>query len=499
MTLTMNASRPDYSAIIEPNAMKANAYHDHRGRFASGSSNDHVNVHDREHLAMAAQESFGSRVMDFSNGEGNDLDKNVRFATNTNASGAFERGALRVEIFDPSTQKRNVYQRRMSELPRLVGKVLEKKYAPVSQHRRQTAYVMKAGGGNPNHDAEGKFASSPGGAARASSNAPEPKAFKGRKIVDSFVTKDGTQSFSLQAPDKQPEAGWAIYQHGKYASGSSKGKRIDSLVARNTRHDGETDIRNQFEERKKYHIATGMKADGHWVTLPTGARIQIHGNVGGAQAQPAQSQAKPQTQSRTVESEDSNGNAGEGLTHAQRQTIVNKITERMGIDKDSIEVAKEDREDENGKVAGDYDPATKKITVYPEGFSKGKDELIGTLVHEEQHMKLDKVLNAYNEQQKQYQAGESLTSGKLDIYKELKPVFSPENRITYERADGVNNYSTMFWQRYQKNPSTQTYVAAINETLAETARLTQSGQGGDISPQMMSLYNKVNRFAAGLK
>lgn len=346
------------------------------------SVNDNLDVKSSEAMQMASRETAGSRVFKFSQGDGSDLDRNVRMVTNTNSSGTFERGALRVEIFDPDTQKRHVYQRKMSELPMLVRQVIQKRYSSTSQHRRNSANVVKA----------------------------------------AAATK--------------------------------------------------------------------------WVTLPSGARIPIGGSGGANQqsdAKPKESAPKP---ARNVEAQESQGNAGEGLTHAQRTQIVNKLSEKLGIDPATVTVSETDREDENGKVAGDYDPATKQITIYPEGFSQGKEELTGTLLHEAQHAKMDAVIGAYNEQRKLFEGGESLQSEKVSVFKELKPVFTSE-RATYALADGFNKYSTMFWDRYKANPSTSTYVAAINESMAEAARLVQAGQGGDISQQMMSLYNKVNQFAKG--
>lgn len=279
--------------------------------------------------------------------------------------------------------------------------------------------------------------------------------------------------------------------------------------------------------RRGVSITSGGGGGTKWITTSGGKRIPIDGNSGGgdkggqedsqggsqtAEAQPQQKpessltpeqrqaadelrDAEPQAQTGEQDSQSKESNAGEGLNHAQMQTIATKIADRMGIDPSTVEVAEQDETDEVGAKAGEYDPSSGKITVYPTAF-RSREELMGTLSHEAMHGKLDSVLKQFNEQQKAFQGGESLTSGNLETFKQLKPVFSSE-RASYAAADGVNKYSTMFWNSYKENPTTSRYTAAISETLSEVARLTQAGKGEGIHPQMKSLYNRVNSLAKG--
>lgn len=237
-----------------------------------------------------------------------------------------------------------------------------------------------------------------------------------------------------------------------------------------------------------------------WVTLPNGARIPIGGSGGAAKQEQGQQQEQSKPQAKPTESDkesESQGNAGEGLTHAQRTQIATKVASKLGIDPDTVQVAEQDESDENGVKAGEYSPADGKITIFPASFSS-KEELIGTLSHEASHQKLDAVLKQYNEQRALFQDGESLQSDKVSTFREMKQVFDENSRATYALADGVSKYSTLFWDRYNSNPTTSTYTAAISETLAETARLTQTGKGDNIHSQMKSLFNRVNRLAGGV-
>lgn len=338
-----------------------------REKTSRNEGTDNMNVKDHADMLRVSSETGGSRVFNFSQGDGSDLDKKVKFVTNTNKAGDFARGVLRVEIESPDSKKQ-IYERAMRDLPVLVQQVQEKKYSPSSQHRRNTQYRMKADNvyflkaGNPNHDSDGRF-----------------------------------------------------------ATGNS-------------------------------------------------------------------------TKDESDESNDSDGS--KSLTHAQRETIVKNLANKMGISLDDVEISAEDKPDANGKPMADYDPESKKIMVYPEGFSHGKDELVGTLSHEAMHQKLDKVLGAYNQQQKEFQQGESLTSGKLEIYKDLKESLgNSNNRATYQAVDAPTKYADQFKQAYLSNPTSQNFMQMINESLAETERMHQMGKGGDVHSQWTNLRNRINTFA----
>lgn len=360
------------------------------GRRIQLADSNPVNMRDEASVQAAANEQTKSRVLQFAkDGEETGLDKQVRFITNTDRKGQFSPGTLRVEI--TGATQRDIYERKMSQLPSLIKQLANKGYNLFAQNYRSPKNVLKA------------------------------------------------------------EA-------------------------------------------------------AHWVTLPNGAHIQIHGGGGKGNDKAGAAEDKPKERSSattTSKPSESQGSAGEGLTHAQMTTIASKVADKMGIDPATVSVAEHDESNEIGAKMGEYDPDTQKITVYPASFSS-KDELMGTLAHESSHMKLDKVLGAYNEQMKAYSAGESLTGGKIEIYKQLHGgaggggVFAENQRATYQLADGQSKYDETFWKQYESKPTTQNYLQAVSETLAETERLTAGGKEGEVHPQWRSLRNKVNGFAAKL-
>lgn len=491
---------------------------EHTARQQGESVSDVLDVRNDKHLEMAASETGGSRVFGFASGDGSDLDKSVRFATNTNKDGKFERGALRVEISDPDTQKRSVHQRSMSELPKLVKQVLGKRYAPTSQHRRNSAYVMKAdkwitvngrhvnvgdkssgdnvevhrgySGNDPISHTDMTFYTEKKEYAQrygdkvTSLKIDKKDLFDPRKKEHREILEKINEYFSNKGDDKiytDPENGLPLYADASTLKRVLRdmGHNFKGLVlSENAGVMGHGGVSYAvFKET--------MKAETRFITV--GGRV-IPIGTSQQQGQREQSQDKPK---------ESEQNAGQELTHEQRTTIVNKLAAKMGIDAASIEMREEDESDENGTPLAHFDPDSGKIVVFPEAFSRGKQELVGTLAHEQSHANLSKVLGEFNKQRKQLQEGESLQN--LEVYRELRPVFSEQNRATYQIAGGQSKYGQSFWDAYQAEPSPQNYVTAISESLAESQRLVAVGRGDEVHPQMMNLLNKVNNFARGLK
>lgn len=237
-----------------------------------------------------------------------------------------------------------------------------------------------------------------------------------------------------------------------------------------------------------------VKAEGKWVTLPTGARIQIHGGGGAQEKTQDKSQAN---EAKPAQENESQRDSGAELTHEQRTQIVNKLAAKMGIPKDKIEMREQDEPaDEQGKLMAQYDPATDKISVFPEGFAHGKQELIGTLAHEIMHQKFKTVVFELKRQKKLFDAGEDRR--KLQIYNEIAPVFQEDNRSLYEHADGQTRYSTLFWDSYKQDRTQPKYARAVNETLAEVEYLRAIGQDKDIHPLFGNLARRIRGFAESL-
>jgi hypothetical protein len=127
--------------------------------------------------------------------------------------------------------------------------------------------------------------------------------------------------------------------------------------------------------------------------------------------------------------------------------------------------------------------------MYPAAF-KNEDELRGTLAHEDMHATFDNVLGKYNAQKEQVVSGKvSLQSEEASAYRELKSMFT--EKATYSTAGGVTLYSQMFWNKYNESKSTDNYVMAVNETLAECSRLIVSGKQDEIPPQWRAAYRRV--------
>lgn len=227
------------------------------------------------------------------------------------------------------------------------------------------------------------------------------------------------------------------------------------------------------------------KAEGtvRWITVG-GKHIPIR--EGGGEAERPKEEEKPQEQAAE----------GDELTHADRVKIAGKLAAKLGLDPSTVQVSEKDEADnELGAKVGEYDPKSGKITLYPASFAHGRDELIGTLSHEAMHAKFAKVAQEYSKERKAYQAGESLLSGKIDLFKQLNPVFS-QRKGEYERADGQSSYDKAIWGRYQENKVS--YATAVNETLAETSRLEQAGQGEQVHSLWRNLARAVSGFAQEL-
>lgn len=462
-----------------------------------------VRVHDAPSVVRVAGERGRSRVMQFAKpGFAEELDKRVKFVTNTDAGGHFADGALRIEIADATN--REVYERPMAQLPALVRQLASKNYDLHTQYYRSRANVVKAEG-NPNHDELGRFASGPGGGGVLSvdrrDDAEQRVDNLMRERANAQLAKRGFEDGDLLRFDEPTGSTFAR------ARAMNNGKAGIEILDDNGKVLG-------YDTSPPWHYAkkiaddephplkqnTQKAASDKWITLPGGKHIPIGGSGGGSGSGTGASSESSPAQARTARSgaSESSGSAGEGLTQAQRQTIAAKLSARLGIDPETVKVAEQDESDENGKKAGEYDPDTGTITLYPESFARGKDELMGTLAHEAAHQKLDKVLKEYAHQREAYQGGESLTGGKVEIFKTIQPAFAQGARAAYALADGQSAYDTLFWNRYQQEPTTSRYVNAMSETLAESARLTLAGQGGSVHPMFRNLMNQVNTFAAKL-
>lgn len=420
------------------------------------SVNDNLDINTDAGLDQASKETGGSRVFNFSTGEGSDLDKNVKLITNTNKDGEFERGTLRIVIEDGDTQKRTIHTREMLQLPQLVKQLREKKYKATGQHRRNTQYVMKASG------------TKEWGLNEQQANEQGTlRTLLISKVHHAYTTAcDQLSMRGYLSQEQRMKVTSAFGAALKYLNES-----LDSDVAA-----------LKINNSDLADIANTMKADVQFRHIG-GKVIPI-----GASKESNKSDKSESSQSQSDST---------SLTQEQRQKIVNSLATKMGFKPDDFIVAENDLEaDENGRPCAEYDPDTKKTTIYPEGFSKGREELIGTIAHEQSHANLDKVLDQYNTEFQQYKEGESLQN--LNVFREMRPVFQESNRATYQVAGGQSKYGNQFWDKYKENPTPQNYLNAINESLAESNRLVVTGRESDVNPQFRALLTRVNNFAKGL-
>lgn len=168
-----------------------------------------------------------------------------------------------------------------------------------------------------------------------------------------------------------------------------------------------------------------------------------------------------------------------------------------------------------------FSPSTGEIRIYNAG--KISDEsMTGMLAHEIQHSRWNEYRKAY--QQQYIEVGRSLNTSdnpedwiitgggylknktdkeRLWAYDINQEFIKDANRWErLKKSDGISEYSRSYWKQANKSGSDWDYDRAIDETLAEIARIqTGNARTGDkkaIRPIWQSLYSKI-RFRTGVK
>lgn len=239
-----------------------------------------------------------------------------------------------------------------------------------------------------------------------------------------------------------------------------------------------------WEEKQKKALVKAA-APVRWITLPGGRHIPISEGQGrGAEMGPV----------ATEQGHRSETNTAEGLSHDDMVKIAGKVAGQMGIDPGRLQVNEKDETDpELGEKVGEYDPASGKLNLYPASFAHGKEQLVGTLAHEQSHADFDRVVGRYNQERAAIQGGANAQA--MEAYQTLKEV--RDSPATFARADGQTKYDELFWKRYQANPNANTYMDAVSETLAETTRLVQTGRASEAHPLWRALAGRVRQLAKG--
>lgn len=192
--------------------------------------------------------------------------------------------------------------------------------------------------------------------------------------------------------------------------------------------------------------------------------------------------------------------------------VVNGTATRMKFPTDRILVTEEkgygfNLDGENYYAAGDYDPTNDRIRLFDVGNATN-EELRGYLTHEIAHHRYKIYKDAYTYQMKEItriadqepdwknwpiradgelRPGNERTFWAYGIHQKY---FSGKRWEALKKADGVSSYSTEYWEQAVKTGRAEDYDMAVNETLAEIARI-----GTSPKPEWSTLYKEIRREA----
>ncbi len=172
----------------------------------------------------------------------------------------------------------------------------------------------------------------------------------------------------------------------------------------------------------------------------------------------------------------------------------------------------------NGKTyytGGNFNPLTGRITMY-RTENTPMEEMQGMLAHEIMHSKWQAHKEVYQKQfveiQMSVRSSDNIENwliradGTLKNPDDVKKFWAYDININYvntsskrwsrlQKSDGISEYSRQYWQKANNSGSAWDYDRAVDETLAEIARIkTNAGRTGDkktIRPIWESLYRRV--------
>lgn len=157
-------------------------------------------------------------------------------------------------------------------------------------------------------------------------------------------------------------------------------------------------------------------------------------------------------------------------------------------------------------AAGQFDPATNKITIYDGAFSSGGLSA-GVVAHELQHAKFHQWREQATKEHRQLVSLDGDEQAKYWKENDYQRTLTPEGEKKFpyyaswkkfrdddfqeqlEKADGITPYSTSYWKDYNAGG---TFERAVNETLAEVARLKVDGKTAEIAPIWKELQERLN-------
>lgn len=158
-------------------------------------------------------------------------------------------------------------------------------------------------------------------------------------------------------------------------------------------------------------------------------------------------------------------------------------------------------------AAGLYNPATGDITVYPDAYSNKPYMYTGikagVLSHEIMHDRWNTFKKIAEEQTAEFISNNKAAflsdKDKSEKYGAALLYKSILDNMHLPRLGGVSDYSNHYWAEWDKDPSTSNFIKAVNETLAECARLWHDTARPDlykaVPHEWQSIFANVREYA----
>lgn len=175
--------------------------------------------------------------------------------------------------------------------------------------------------------------------------------------------------------------------------------------------------------------------------------------------------------------------------------------------------------DQTYRADGEYDPKTGKIRVF-DIDQKTDSTLEGILAHEVQHSRWKRYHDAYQQQfievEKSVRATDDKSQWLIRLDGDLRYesdkerlwaydlhekylIHSTRNWNRLQEADGVTDYSRAYWNKAEVSKSSFDYDRAVDETLAEIARLEVSApieKFTAVTPIWQEFYKRVRKYGS---
>jgi hypothetical protein len=197
----------------------------------------------------------------------------------------------------------------------------------------------------------------------------------------------------------------------------------------------------------------------------------------------------------------------------KQRDYAKQVASQLGFDSNNLNVIHGQGEsfevgNEGYKMGGFFSPSTGEITLYVDDMTDGQ-QILGMLSHEIQHDRFNRVYTAFEEERRRIIADardviRADGSLRTEYYMEY-PVYNSFQKyweLHYDdlkQWDGVTEYSKSYWKASSDALSKVSVKSAINETLAEIARLHMTSESTveglkHVHPIWRGFYDEVNRL-----